>query len=394
MTSPSSENAPSQTSGEHCLIGQNNVVEWYQDLIGKGILQPDPAQGSAVSLLQQLANDVCLEAENRDERTFIARLLGRRNEKKRSRGLYIHGTVGRGKSFLMDGFFLNLPVTNKLRVHFHGFMRHFHADMKDQEGKPDPLAETASRLAASYALICFDEFHVSDIADAMILARMLEILLDHNVILVATSNYKPDDLYPNGLARERFLPAIDLLNNKLAVHNLDGEEDYRLRTLEQAGVYLHPDHATNRKKFADLFEHLATGITLMPSVKVKSRRISAVKRSGGAIWFEFAELCGGNWSQVDYLQLAERFTTIMLSGVPELDKHKDPEALRRFTWLVDVLYDAKVNLALLTAAPLNELFQGEGGESGRTLSRLEEMQSVDYFGQTGVPPSSQLANRT
>ena len=285
--------------------------------------------------------------------------------------------MGRGKSFLMDGFFLNLPVEKKMRAHFHGFMRHFHADMAACKDEDDPLATVAARLGARWQVICFDEFHVSDIADAMILARLLEKLLADGVVLVATSNYAPADLYPNGLARDRFLPAIDLLARQLQVHSLDGETDYRLRTLSASDRFLAPDSPENRNRIERMFNELSADIRLTPSVRLGSRRIDAHKRSSAAVWFEFAQLCEGSWAQADYLLLAERFATVFLTGVPRLED--GGEAARRFTWLVDVLYDERIKLVVGAAAGLDELFSGAGGESGRTLSRLREMFSVEYL---------------
>ncbi len=301
------------------------------------------------------------------------------DHKRCPQGLYIYGTVGRGKSFLMDGFYLNLPRTDKLRVHFHGFMRHFHADMKKHEGMKDALEHVATKLAERYRLICFDEFHVSDIADAMILSGILDVLLEKNTVIVATSNYAPEDLYPNGLARDRFLPTIDLINAKFAVHNLDGDTDYRLRILDKAGLYYFPNDKPNKKKFADLFTNLSLGMELTPWFNLGSRKMPAVQRTSDAIWLDFKEICGNNFGQHDYLRLAERFATIFISNVPRLGTETTTEALRRFTWLVDILYDMKVKLILLAEHQLTELFVGEGGESGRTVSRLEEMQSHDYL---------------
>lgn len=381
MTGPGA----AEVAGKHCLIGDGALEKWYRSLVDRGLMSPDAHQAGAVVRLQALANAMPRK-NGRPLASKLSSLLARVKSKKKSdkppRGVYLHGSVGRGKSFLMDGFYLNLPIPGKLRVHFHSFMRHFHADMKVHEDSADPLLEVAKKLAAKYALICFDEFHVSDIADAMLLGRILQILLDSGAVLVATSNYAPDSLYPNGLARDRFLPAIALLKERLDEFNLDGDTDYRRRALHNAGIYLHPDNDRKRGEFGAIYDSLAMGMSLMPSFKSGTRRIPAVRRSSDIIWFEFEELCGGNWSQVDYLRLAERFATVLLSGVPVLGTEKKPEELRRFTWLVDVLYDARINLVLLAETPLGGMFIAEGGESGRTLSRLEEMQSSEYCGDT------------
>ena len=213
----------------------------------------------------------------------------------------------------------------------------------------------------------------------MILGRIFEVFLEQKVVLVATSNYAPNDLYPNGLARDRFLPTIELINNNFAVHNLDGNTDYRLRILDNAGLYYHPNDADNQQRFVALFGRLSLGMELAPWFKLGSRKLPALQRTSDAIWLDFQEVCGKNFGQFDYLRLAERFATIFISNVPRLGSDATSEALRRFTWLVDILYDSKVKLVLLAESELGELFVGEGGESGRTLSRLEEMQSHDYL---------------
>ena len=360
----------------HCLLGDDSVRNWYRSLLEGGMLHHDDHQAAAVELLQQLAGRI---GAPRPEAGFISRLIGGSPavDPDSRQGLYLYGGVGRGKSFLMDGFFLNLPVERKMRVHFHGFMRHFHADMAACRESDDPLAAVAARLCERWQVICFDEFHVSDIADAMILARLLELLLAGGTVLVATSNYAPPDLYPNGLARDRFLPAIDLIEGRLQVHNLDGEVDYRLRALQGADRFLWPDSQDNRARLERMFNDLSADIRLTPSVKLGSRRIEVVKRSSTTVWIDFAQLCEGNWSQADYLLLAERFATVFLSGLPRLAE--DSEAARRFTWLIDVLYDERIKLVACAAASLDELFDGAGGESGRTLSRLRQMQSVEYL---------------
>ena len=367
--------------GDFCLIGQDTVLSWYDLNVQSGDLFPDAVQKKIVTSLQELTNRIITPPES-VKSGLLAGLFQPKAKHTAKQGLYIHGSVGRGKSFLMDAFFLNLPKKDKLRVHFHGFMQHFHIDMKKLEGQQDALTQAANKLADKFGLICFDEFHVSDIADAMILGRILEILFDRGTVLVMTSNYKPDDLYPNGLARDRFLPAIKLINERLEICSLDGDTDYRLRALTNAGLYLTPVNDEQEQHFAQMFAALACGMTLTPSVKVASRRLPARVRTSDAVWFAFADVCGGNFGQADYLQVAERFTTIFISGVPKLGVDGLAEATRRFTWLVDILYDAKVKLVLLAEHPLQTLFIGEGGESGRTLSRLEEMQSQAYLADT------------
>lgn len=362
-----------------CLIGTDAVVRWYQRKLKVGQLVHDPAQEQMVARLQRLADELVAKRGER-QHGYLARLL-RRDKHAHVRGLYVHGKVGRGKSFLVDGFFLNLQRQDKLRVHYHAFMRRFHAEMETTRDGADGLAQFASRLADRHAILCLDEFHVSDIADAMILGRLLRELIGHGVVIVATSNYPPSGLYPNGLARDRFLPAIKLLEEQLDVFDLDGPYDYRLRELEQVSLYYHPLNDENMERLGNRFSALAKGMDLKRSVKVDAqRRMPALRRTGDAVWLDFAEACGGNYGQGDYLSIASRFATVFLSGVPRLGSEDNAEATRRFTWLVDVLYEARAKLLLLAAAPLAELYAGEeGGEAGRTLSRLREMQSQQYL---------------
>ena len=381
--------------GEFCLIGQDTLKGWYGKHIEDGVLRPDPEQAKVVERLQSLSNEfTSSKQEEGIESGFLASLLRGKPKPSPPRGVYVHGTVGRGKSFLMDGFFLNLSINRKLRVHFHGFMRHYHSDMKNNGGNgDDALVQVASSLSERFDLICFDEFHVSDIADAMVLARVLEVLIESGTVLVATSNYQPDDLYPNGLARDRFLPAIDLLKDRLDVISLDGDTDYRFRALSSAGLYLSPNNAKNKRSFASLFDRLALGMALKPGVKVSGRFLPALKRTSDALWLDFNEVCGGNYGQSDYLQIGERFAAVFVSGVPRLGTIDEAESTRRFTWLVDVLYDMRVKLVILAEHNLVELYEGEGGESGRTLSRLKEMQSTEYLSDAlKVPQGLQTAN--
>ena len=363
-------------TGSVCLIGEDTTKNWYNSNVNAGLLQADQAQENLVIRLQDLADELTKRDPNQEG--LFSYIQNKLNPPK-IKGVYVYGTVGRGKSFLIDGFFLNVARKDKLRVHFHGFMRHFHQDMKNLEDKEDALVEVANKLADKYSLICFDEFHVSDITDAMILARMLEVLIKRGVVIVASSNYAPDDLYKNGLARDRFLPAIKLIKANLDVLNLDGDFDYRLRTLEKANLYYQPINAENITNFTAMFENLAKNISLKNSIRVGSRRMPVVRRTSDALWVEFAEICGGNYAQNDYLHIAERFTTIFLANVPQLGTSETTESTRRFTWLIDILYEAKIKLIILAENSLANLFSGEGGESGRTLSRLEEMQSLNYL---------------
>lgn len=308
--------------------------------------------------------------------SFLKRLFQR---PQTPRGLYLWGGVGRGKSFLMDSFYSVAPVSRKTRVHFHEFMRHVHRQLDGLKGMEDPLEEVARRTAQQYRLICFDEFHVSDIADAMILYNLLKDLFGHGVSFIMTSNYHPDQLYPDGLHRDRLLPAIALIKDKMEVLNVDGGIDYRRRALEQVEVYHTPLDSAADKALNDAFDRIAESRDEDPVVEVEGRQLLSRRRAGGIIWFGFDVLCGGPRSQNDYLELASRFHTVIVSDMPVMPVAMQSEA-RRFTWLVDVFYDHKVKLLMSAAAPPEELYK-EGPmvqEFQRTVSRIMEMQTRDY----------------
>jgi cell division protein ZapE len=296
------------------------------------------------------------------------------------RGAYLWGGVGRGKSFLMDAFFAAVPVLRKTRLHFHEFMRSVHRELDEVKGMPDPLDEVARRIAKRHRLICFDEFHVSDIADAMILHRLLSKLFELNVGLVMTSNYAPDGLYPDGLHRDRMLPAIALLKERLDVVHVDAGIDYRLRAMEHIEAYLAPWGADAEAKLAAAFDRLAEVDDEDPMLEIATRRIRARRRAGGVVWFDFAVLCGGPRSHADYLEIAAQFHTVLLSNVPRMSAGQASEA-RRFTWLVDVLYDHRIKLLVSAEAAAAELYTAGvlSNEFARTASRLIEMQSREYL---------------
>jgi cell division protein ZapE len=290
------------------------------------------------------------------------------------------GGVGRGKSFLMDCFFQSLPLTRKTRLHFHEFMREVHRELQDLKGTPDPLQELGRRIARRFRLICFDEFHVSDVTDALILHRLLESLFANRVSIVTTSNFHPDGLYPNGLHRDRVLPAIDLLKDKLEVINVDAGTDYRQRTLSQVRLYHTPLGAEAEAALTQAFEQIAEARDESPVLHIEQREITARRKAGGVVWFDFRWLCGGPRSQNDYLEIATRFHTLILSNVPQMVPRMASEA-RRFTWLIDVLYDRRVKLIISAAVPPEQLYP-EGPlahEFPRTVSRLTEMQSAAFM---------------
>jgi cell division protein ZapE len=280
----------------------------------------------------------------------------------------------------MDCFFSAVPLERKTRLHFHEFMREVHRELRELQGTVNPLDVLGQRMAQRYKLLCFDEFHVADITDAMILHRLLDALFKHGVGFVTTSNFKPDDLYPGGLHRDRILPAIELLNSRLEVINVDNGTDYRRQTLEQVDLYITPNGADADAKLTQTFERLAESQDEDPVMTIEARQISAKRRAGGVVWFDFKTLCGGPRSQNDYLEIASQFHTVILSDVPHMPVRMASEA-RRFTWLVDVLYDRRVKLVLSAAVPAEELYT-EGPlshEFPRTVSRLTEMQSAEFL---------------
>lgn len=355
-------------TGVHAAYERELVLRGYQS---------DPGQLAVIDELERCASDWSAYLSKRSGR--MQKLIHR---PEIPRGVYMYGGVGRGKSFLMDCFYNAVAVKRKTRLHFHEFMREVHRQLTTLQGTVDPLDELARQMARKYRLICFDEFHVADITDAMILYRLLDALFRQRVGFVTTSNFKPDDLYPNGLHRARILPAIDLLNAKLAVVPIGDGIDYRLRALEDVIYYHVPNDAHADAAMAQAFEQLAETRDENPVLQIEARQIAARRRAGGVVWFDFKVLCGGPRSQNDYLELATQFHTVLLSDVPQMPQRMASEA-RRFTWLVDVLYDRRVKL-IMSAQVAPEFLYTEGPlvhEFARTVSRLHEMQTHAFMAQ-------------
>lgn len=358
-----------------CKVEVMNVQEFYDHALQQRGYSSDPAQLRAVARLQQAFDEWKAYKANRSSK--LKRLI---NRPEVPRGVYMWGGVGRGKSFLMDSFYSVVPVVRKTRLHFHEFMRGVHHQLDELKGVADPLDEVARRIAKKYRLICFDEFHVSDIADAMILYNLLKALFSNGVTFVMTSNYEPGTLYPDGLHRDRILPAIALLKEKLDVLNVDAGNDYRKRSLEQVQTYLTPLGAETDRALRHAFAAIAETADEEPHIEVEGREIHTLRRAGGVIWFDFASLCGSPRSQNDYLEIASRFHTVILSGIPRMTAAQSSEA-RRFTWLIDVFYDRKVKLLMSAEVAPEELYT-EGmlaNEFHRTVSRIIEMQSREYM---------------
>ena len=335
----------------------------------------DRSQEQVLSSFQRLYDELAELA--RQTRPWL-RLWSR---PQRVSGIYLWGPVGRGKSFLMDEFFRLASLLKKKRAHFHRFMQGVHHALRELQGEVDPLKLVAARLARETQLLCLDEFHVTDIGDAMLMRGLLEGLIEQRVVLVTTSNQHPDELYAHGLQRAQFLPAIELIKANLEVVELDGDSDYRLRTLTRAGVYHQPLDSGVERALEEAFLGVAgePGMEQV-QIEIEGRQIPARRVAPGAIWFDFAALCEGPRGTADYIELARRYHTVLVSRVPRFGPH-EVESLKRFTWLVDEFYDRHVKLILSAAEPVERLCDAVPGASDtqRMRSRLIEMQTTHYL---------------
>lgn len=357
-------------------VAAQGMLDAYKALLAARGYVADSAQMTAALALQTLYTNLLFFKVNRGS-TF-KRLV---SPPKPPRGVYFWGGVGRGKSFLMDCFYDAVPYRRKKRLHFHSFMQQIHRDLDKYRGENDPMLKLAESIAKDVRLLCFDEFHVSDIADAMILGRLMEGLFSKGVIVVMTSNYPPEQLYPNGLHRESFLPTIALLQQNLDIFEVDSGVDYRLRALEQVEIYHHPSDSAAERKMLDYFRMVAgENGKEKGHIEVLGRTIETLRRSHGVIWFDFRTLCGGPRSQNDYLEISRAYHTVLLSHIPKMTQHQASEA-RRFTWLVDVFYDNKVKLIATADCAAEDLYtEGtQASEFKRTVSRLTEMNSREYL---------------
>lgn len=354
----------------------HSPLTWYQAASQQAAFIRDAAQARAIEHLDRLWTELMMFKRKRNR--FLGRSL---RSPQLPKGLYFYGGVGRGKSFLMDAFYGCLPYRRKRRVHFHAFMAEIHQRLRGLKSEANPLKAVAAEIAKETRVLCFDEFHVSDIADAMILGRLLENLFNEGVVLVATSNYAPSELYPQGQNRSSFLPTIALIEEKLTILNVDGGEDYRHRTLTAAEVFYIPANDENERKLADLFIQVTAGQVERPSeIEIHGRMLRCKKRTDKAIWFDFRVLCFGPRSQADYLYLSEHYEMIFVSGIEKLSQAERAEA-RRLTWLIDVMYDYRVKSCATCDVPVGEIYlEGDfAQEFVRTASRLTEMQSQEYL---------------
>lgn len=363
-------------------------ADHYQRDLARSDFVADTAQAAAVGHLQRLYDELVATHREPPKPGLWRRWLGGHQPLwEPVTGLYFWGGVGRGKTYLMDIFYESLPFEERQRTHFHRFMRHVHQELKSLAGEKNPLVQVAQRLAERVRVLCFDEFFVVDITDAMILAGLLGELFRQGVTLVATSNIVPDELYRDGLQRVRFLPAIDLLNRHTRVVNVDGGVDYRLRALKRAELYHCPLDAEADASLMRSFESLASELAQADAeLEVEGRRLRVRRLADDVAWFDFVELCDGPRSQNDYIELAREFHAVLVSNVPCLDAGRDDQA-RRFINLVDEFYDRNVKLVISAEVPLERLYrQGRlAFEFERTRSRLLEMQSHAYLGREHRP---------
>jgi cell division protein ZapE len=382
-------NEPAGSGGE-AATSPANLLDVYSARIVDCGFRADPAQLAAVGKLDDLRTRLIAAhaaADSSPLRRWLGSLMSGSSAQEPERGLYLWGGVGRGKTWLMDMFFASLPFPEKRRRHFHRFMHDVHTELKSLQNQESPLEAVAERMAGDTRVLCFDEFFVTDIADAMILGGLFEGLFKRGVTLVATSNTPPRDLYKDGLQRQRFLPAIDLIEKHVEVLNVDGATDYRLRQLTQAGTYLLAAAPDTPQRLDALFAELAHyGASAGGTIEIEGRSIPVVRQSSSAVWFDFESICGGPRSQDDYIEIAREYQSVIVSDVPILEPVRENQA-RRFIALVDELYDRNVNLIVSAAASPVDLYRGDRLKFPfeRTVSRLVEMQSEDYLAREHRP---------
>jgi cell division protein ZapE len=355
--------------------------ERYRNGAAAGEWQSDPAQLALLPVFDRLAAELSAPRNA----SLWQRLRGERPPA--SRGIYLWGRVGRGKTFLTELFCHSLPLARKRRVHFHRFMQEVQAELARLEGRRDPLVDVAAHIADGLDLLVLDEFFVGDIGDAMILGNLLRALFERGVVLVTTSNTPPRELYKDGLQRERFLPAIAMIEQHCEVIELVSATDWRLRALKQAPVYYTPAGADAERAMQAAFNRVARGPVRRDFEMLLNDRAVAVRgEAEGVIWFDFAQLCEGPRGVADYIELARAYHTLLVSNVPEFTPQTD-DAARRFIELVDEVYDRGVNLVLSAAMPIVELYDGDRlrAQFARTESRLIEMQSEDYLAREHMP---------
>lgn len=349
-----------------------NLENYYEEAIQRGEIDNDPHQRELLEHMQRLADDL----EQPSSSWFPWR------QKKPVQGLYVYGPVGVGKTYLVDMFYEHVAEKKKARFHFHHFMQQIDAQLRQLQGQKDPLRQIAKNIAKTIRLLCFDEFLIHDVAYAMILAELLLSLHAQGVILVISSNTKPDDLYLNGVQRARFLPAIEVIKTNCDVFNLNEQRDYRVGRQPLLDAYLYPLNELTAQKMMGQFIPLAKDARENGCIRVQNRDIPYIQCGEKSIWFAFSVLCNLPRSQLDYLEIADRFDNVFVSEIPCLTENHTAQTIM-FIHLIDVMYDRGINIIISAAVPLDELYvKGELKETfKRTLSRLTEMQSVDYLGR-------------
>lgn len=374
-------------SVKNIIMSQKEVktpYQLYQQDLEKEGFEPDEAQAHAIDELQHLYDELVqrhYNAKKQSTSLISFKNILKNKAPEQIQGLYFWGGVGRGKTYLMDTFYESLPFENKLRIHFHRFMQRVHKELKSQQGKKNPLEIIARHFANEAEVICFDEFFVSDITDAMILGGLIEQLLNRGVVLVATSNIVPDELYKNGLQRDRFIPAIRLIKDNTRVVNVDNGIDYRLRVLERAEIYHFPLGEDADAQLDRCFQQLAPDKgSIGEDLEIEGRLIATRRLSDDVLWCDFEALCDGPRSQNDYIELAREFHAVLISNVPAMNSGND-DLVRRFINLVDEFYDRNVKLIVSAEVDINDLYSGGRleFEFQRTCSRLLEMQSQEYL---------------
>jgi len=361
-----------------------NLNAQYQHVLHSGHIEPDPAQLTALQYFQALS----IHLQQPQQKTWTTRLCQKFGKHKTTqRGVYLWGGIGRGKTWLMDMFFNALPFEQKQRLHFRHFMQEIHNQLTQLAGQHDPLLIIAKHFAQRARVLCLDEFYVEDITDAMILYRLLDALTTQGITLVFTSNLAPTELYKNGLQRDRFLPAIKLIETNTEVVKLDGNTDHRLRKLKQAHTWFSPLNTTSERAIKQRFNELATDATLIDSpLHINYRKIACRRRADDVAWFDFYQLCHGPRASADYIELARQFHTILVSSVPGMGENEE-EWAHRFINMVDEFYDRRVNLLITADNEPTHLYHGRrhAFDFQRTVSRLLEMRSSHYLAQPHRP---------
>lgn len=355
-------------------------IEYYHKQCNTGLVFDDQHQRAVLQHLQEIHQQ--LIQENKKRKRYFSLL----RQPVTVQGLYMWGGVGIGKTFLMDCFYHTIPFPNKLRIHFHQFMRMVHHQLKKHQGEKNPLDNIAKDLADSAMLICFDEFFVSDIADAMLLAKLFKALFSRGVCLVATSNAKPDDLYLKGLQRQLFLPAIAMIKENTTVLHIPTTADYRLLHSKSSGSFYMPNDEATMEKMEVHFRYYTEGLPVSHEpIEICGRQIQINKQAGDVVWFDFEKLCTVPRSQHDYLEIANTYATVFISNIPKISEHSN-NIINLFIRLIDVFYDSRIRLIFSAALPINEIYtQGNMvADYARARSRLQEMQSEAYQVKTSI----------